>query len=102
MARIKEEDLRLNIIVNGDKGRSEMLSINKTIAETKAKLSAVNSELKQLDGKIPENKERIRRLKGEQKSYNKAIADAKQKQQGLIGSIIMSDCELLTFFVSLK
>ena len=34
MARIKEEDLRLNIIVNGDKGRSEMLSINKTIAET--------------------------------------------------------------------
>ena len=43
MAKIKEEDLRLNIIVNSDKGRSEMLSINKTIAETKAKLSAVNS-----------------------------------------------------------
>ena len=90
MARIKEEDLRLNIIVNGDKGRSEMLSINKTIAETKAKLSAVNSELKQLDGKIPENKERIRRLKEEQKGYNKAIADAKQKQQGLIGSMNVS------------
>ena len=90
MARIKEEDLRLNIIVNGDKGRSEMLSINKTIAKTKAKLSAVSSELKQLDGKIPENKERIRRLKEEQKGYNKAIADARQKQQGLIGSMNIS------------
>lgn len=45
--------------MNGDKGRSEMLSINKTIAETKAKLSSVKSELKQLDGKIPENKEKI-------------------------------------------
>ena len=45
--------------MNGDKGRSEMLSINKTIAETKAKLSSVKSELKQLDGKIPENKKKL-------------------------------------------
>ena len=59
MARIKEEDLRLNIIVNGDKGRSEMLSINKTIAETKAKLSAVKSELKQLDGKALKTRKKL-------------------------------------------
>ena len=46
MARIKEEDLRLNIIVNGDKGRSEILSLNKTIDDAKSKLNAVTSELK--------------------------------------------------------
>ena len=63
MARIKEEDLRLNIIVNGDKGRSEILSLNKTIDDAKSKLNAVTNELKQLNWKAPENKARIRQLK---------------------------------------
>lgn len=87
MARIKEEDLRLNIIVNGDKGRSEILSLNKTIDDAKSKLNAVTKELKQLNGKAPENKARIRQLKEEQKNYNKVIAETKEKQDRLTGSM---------------
>ena len=45
MARIKEEDLRLNIIVNGDKGRSEILSLNKlTMAELGKRIDATKEK----------------------------------------------------------
>ena len=41
MAKIKSEDLRLNIIVNGDAGRKEIL-------DTEKEISKLESEIKSL------------------------------------------------------
>lgn len=48
-SRLKEEDLRLNIIVNGDKGRKEILDLETAIKDTEQSLKKLRSESKAME-----------------------------------------------------
>ena len=60
MARIKEEDIRLNIIINGDNGRKEMLELEKSIKSFQEAVKNYTAEQKQL---IKQKKESDKRFK---------------------------------------
>lgn len=46
---IKEEDLRLNIIVNGDAGRKQILDLEYSVTQLTDKIKKQKTELKDLE-----------------------------------------------------
>lgn len=100
MGKITDEDIRLNLIVNGDKGRAEMLKLKQTMDETSIKLREVNKEFKKLDKELPGNKSKIKELQAKQAEYNRTLADSKKKYEGLSSKIKvtkMTMAELSTY-----
>lgn len=75
MARIKEEDLRLNIIVNGDKGRKEMLDLRNSI-------SAASESLREMRQRAREMRQQNQASSAEYKSLQKEIAATSKSLAG--------------------
>ena len=48
MARLKEEDLRLNIIINGDSARKKLGDLKEAMSKTKATVAALEKEREKL------------------------------------------------------
>nr|DAN52401.1 MAG TPA: tail tape measure protein [Caudoviricetes sp.] len=76
---IKEEDLRLNIIVNGDKGRQEMLNLDYQIEKTTAHIKELNEDLKKEEGALRKNEGRISELKTQIIQENQALKEKKER-----------------------
>lgn len=76
---IKEEDLRLNIIVNGDKGRQEMLNLDYQIEKTAAHIKELNEDLKKEEGALRKNEGRISELKTQIIGENQALKEKKER-----------------------
>lgn len=53
MARIKEEDLRLNIIVNGDKGHKKLLELQQQISATTNEVVRLKAKRDNLNESMP-------------------------------------------------
>lgn len=75
MARIKTEDLQLNIFVNGDKGRKEMAKLKQEIQGNKDAIASFNKALKEGKGNRDELNASIKKAE-----TNMASAEAKLKR----------------------
>ena len=47
--KIRNEDLQLNIIVNGDAGRKQMLELDRSIHDVKTSIKATETKLRELN-----------------------------------------------------
>ena len=88
MARIKEEDLRLNLIINGDETRKKMSELKSTITDTTKKLTDLEKErkkvikqygeesvqIKQLDERIDAHRKGIQNLKKNYEEYERRLS----------------------------
>ena len=86
MARLKEEDLRLNIIVNGDSARKKMGELKESLSQAKAEVAALEKERKKLVKTYGEESAQVKALDAklnEQrknlKSLREQYADAQRK-----------------------
>ena len=78
MARLKEEDLRLNIIVNGDSTRKKLGELKESISQAKAEVSALEKERKKLVKTYGEESAQVKALDtklAEQRKNLKALRD---------------------------
>lgn len=88
MARIKEEDLRLNLIIGGDDTRKKMSELRGELSQTKTSLAALEKEraklsksgkasaeeLSRLDQKIEAHRTSVKNLQGNYKDYERRLS----------------------------
>lgn len=78
MARLKEEDLRLNIIINGDSARKKLGDLKEAMSETKATVAALEKERKKLVKTYGEESAQVKALDAklvEQRKNLKSLRD---------------------------
>lgn len=89
--RITDEDLRLNLIVNGDGGRKEMLTLERQMKDLQSSTKKTRDELKSLEkaGKTgsQEHQNLTKTLKGQEKT----LADCKEKYNKLQSAISLEN-----------
>lgn len=93
---LRDEDLRLNIIINGDNGRKEMAALERSIHDTNAKLESLYAKRKKLEAQGKADTASYRSVQAQIGKYNKTLDDnraklaALQRQQS-INSMTLSE-----------
>lgn len=81
MPKLKEEDLRLNLIINGDEARKKLGDINNLISETKDKISQLEKERKKLVKTYGEESIQVKNLDDKLNAHKKGLANLKKEYQ---------------------
>lgn len=105
MARLKEEDLRLNIIINGDSARKKLGDIKEAMSETKATVAALEKERKKLVKTYGEESAQVKALDAklvEQRKNLKSLRDQYADTQRKMDLTKMSMKELQSHARSLS
>lgn len=71
--RLRDEDLRLNIIINGDAGRKEMAALERQIHDTGAKVDDLVAKRKQMEAQGQKDSADYRKLTSEINKSTKAL-----------------------------
>ena len=71
--RLRDEDLRLNIIINGDAGRKEMAALERQIHDTGAKVDDLVAKRKQMEAQGQKDSAEYRKLTSEINKSTKAL-----------------------------
>ncbi|MBP3944415.1 phage tail tape measure protein [Sphingobacteriaceae bacterium WQ 2009] len=100
--KLTQEDLVLNIIVNGNKAKSEIGQLGRNIQDTKVKLSAAQEEMKKLDRQGQSNSTRYQELSRQVQQYNATITDSKKRLAELNQSMKLEDQSIKQLETSLK
>ena len=79
MARLKEEDLRLNVIINGDNARKVLGDIKEAISETKTKVSELEKERKKLVKTYGEESAQVKNLDSKLDAQKKHLAQLRNQ-----------------------
>ena len=82
--RLREEDLRLNIIINGDNGRKEMGELERTIKDTTIKLNALIDKQKKMEAAGKTGSASYKKLTAKIDKYSITITKSKEKLESLI------------------
>jgi len=80
---LRDEDLRLNIIINGDNGRKEMAALERSIHDTNAKLETLYAKRKQLESQGKTETASYRSVQAQIGKYNKELDRSREKLQAL-------------------
>lgn len=105
MARLKEEDLRLNIIINGDSARKKLGDLKEAMSETKAMVAALEKERKKLVKTYGEESAQVKALDAklvEQRKNLKSLRDQYADAQRKMDLTKMSMKELQSHARSLS
>ncbi len=105
MARLKEEDLRLNIIINGDSARKKLGDLKEAMSETKATVAALEKERKKLVKTYGEESTQVKALDAklvEQRKNLKSLRDQYADTQRKMDLTKMSMKELQSHARSLS
>lgn len=89
--KLSEEDLVLNIIVNGNKAQSDIGKVSRTLMDAKANLKAAQSEMKELEKQGKTNSARYQTLTTDIGKYNAAITESKKKLAELNQSLKLNE-----------
>jgi len=81
---LRDEDLRLNIIINGDAGRKNIEDLKRSTHDGKIALDALIASQKQLEAQGKKNTPEYRALTAEIDKQSKALDDQKTRLQNLI------------------
>ena len=81
--KLRDEDLRLNIIINGDNGRKEMAALERSIHDTNAKLEALYATRKKLEQQGKADTAAYRRVQMQIGKYNKELDANREKLAAL-------------------
>ena len=80
---IKEEDLRLNIIVNGDAGRKQILDLEYSVTQLTEKVKKQKAELKDLEEQGKKDSQEYRNLAMQLGKNDKALESNKARLESL-------------------
>ncbi|NJI75826.1 phage tail tape measure protein [Sphingobacterium kitahiroshimense] len=89
--KLTEEDLVLNIIVNGNKAQSDIGKLSRSLVDAKANLKATQAEMKELEKQGQKNSSRYLALAVEADKYNATILETKRKLSELNQSLKLND-----------
>ena len=87
MAKIKDETLTLNVVVNGDKARKAILDQTAAIKKEEAAISLLKKEKKALNKAHQTNSKAYKELDRDIKIHNESLKAAKDKYSKLLSSM---------------
>lgn len=74
MGKVKNEDLRLNIIVNGDAGRKEILTLQRSMLDTKESIKNTEKAMRELEKAGKKGGDQYKALSAELKKSKESLA----------------------------
>lgn len=80
---VRDEDLRLNIIINGDNGRKEIGELERKIHDTNAKLEQLYDKRKKLEQQGKQDSATYKNLQAQIGKYNKTLDNSKERLAAL-------------------
>jgi len=104
-SKLTQEDLVLNIIVNGNTAKSEIGKVSRELVDSKKKLEAVNDEMKKLERNNQTGSVRYQELTAQADALNQSIAEQKRRLSQLNASLKLeekSTTELTKAYRNLK
>lgn len=81
--KLRDEDLRLNIIINGDNGRKEIAALERSIHDTNAKMEALYAQRRKLEQQGKTETATYRRVQAQIGKYNKELETSREKLAAL-------------------
>lgn len=81
--KLRDEDLRLNIIINGDNGRKEIAALERSIHDTNAKMEALYAQRRKLEQQGKTETATYRRVQAQIGKYNKELEASREKLAAL-------------------
>lgn len=81
--KLRDEDLRLNIIINGDNGRKEIAALERRIHDTNAKMEALYAQRRKLEQQGKTETTTYRRVQAQIGKYNKELETSREKLAAL-------------------
>ncbi|HWK58101.1 MAG TPA: phage tail tape measure protein [Parapedobacter sp.] len=100
--KLKQEDLVLNIIVNGNKAQSDIGKVSRALRDAKSAAAAAEDEMKLLEKRGLTNTKRYRELTAELDKHNKEIAENRKQLDRLNQSLKLEDQSIDTLERSLR
>lgn len=89
--RITDEDLRLNLIVNGDGGRKEMLALDRQMKDLQSSTKRTRSELKNLEKAGKTGSQEHQNLTKTLKDQEKTLTECREKYNKLRDAISLEN-----------
>lgn len=89
--RITDEDLRLNLIVNGDGGRKEMLALDRQMKDLQSSTKRTRTELKNLEKAGKTGSQEHQNLTKTLKDQEKALTECREKYNKLRDAISLEN-----------
>lgn len=89
--RITDEDLRLNLIINGDGGRKEMLALDRQMKDLQGTVKKTRSELKEMEKAGKSGSTEHQRLTAALKDQEKALNECRDKYNKLQSAISLEN-----------
>lgn len=87
MAKIKEESLQLNIIINGDQGQKKLLELNQKISETTDAISKLKEAKDNINKSMPDYQNQIEKLNADIKKEEVSLSSLQKKYQDTVNSM---------------
>ena len=81
--KLRDEDLRLNIIINGDNGRKEIAALERSIHDTNAKMEALYAQRRKLEQQGKTETATYRKVQAQIGKYNKELETSREKLAAL-------------------
>ncbi|MGJ1228847.1 phage tail tape measure protein [Sphingobacterium siyangense] len=91
MANLKNEDLVLNIIVNGNSAQSEIGRLSRAMVDNKSKLNAAKNEMASLERQGQQNSARYRQLQQDVTRYTQLLDAYRNRLEQLRQSMRLED-----------
>jgi len=89
--RITDEDLRLNLIVNGDGGRKEMLALDRQMKDLQSSTKRTRTELKNLEKAGKTGSQEHQNLTKTLKDQEKTLTECREKYNKLRDAISLEN-----------
>ena len=89
--RITDEDLRLNLIVNGDGGRKEMLALDRQMKDLQSSIKRTRTELKNLEKAGKTGSQEHQNLTKTLKDQEKTLTECREKYNKLRDAISLEN-----------
>lgn len=90
MAKIKEESLQLNIIINGDQGQKKLLELNQKISETTDAISKLKEAKDNINKSMPDYQNQIEKLNADIKKEEVSLSSLQKEYQDTVNSMNLS------------
>lgn len=90
MAKIKEESLQLNIIINGDQGQKKLLELNQKISETTDAISKLKEAKDNINKSMPDYQNQIEKLNADIKKEAVSLSSLQKEYQDTVNSMNLS------------
>lgn len=91
MGKVQSEDLRLNLIINGDAGHKEILSLQRSMKDAKLAIKTTEAAMRDLEkaGKISGNQ--YQALSAELKKNQETLSTSKARYDELTGQLSLTN-----------